>query len=388
AIGRARSPRTRPSRARPSRARRSSTARGAPRRRRRSGAAAPPAPASRRRGSVPGARCAPCARSRPAHPPPGFLSRAASYRPRSRPPDPRDPTGRFLAAGGCVAYRPASRPSSPAPRHRFPPSVAHRHGTMPALPEAQAVHRERSPAAPERRTSVPARRRGLGRTLRRAVRRELAFPTAFALGGITFLVLAADMVVYSDLIVNRGFGAAEVGWVALYRSVPMLARAIPFAVLIGTLVALGRLGADREIIALEASGVSARSLARPVARFAAFFAAAGLFLALVAVPWAHRSLDETLRAFEEGKGGTPFRAGQVQRLGEWRIVARHVSPRGDVLRALAVRAPTLGGTVFAERAVLANEDGARVLDIANGVVMATVGGRPTQVRFDTMRQVL
>lgn len=255
--------------------------------------------------------------------------------------------------------------------------------------EAQAVHRERSPAAPERPASNPAgRRRPLGRTLRRALRRELAFPTAFALGAITFLVLAADMVVYSDLIVNRGFGAAEVGWVALYRSVPMLARAIPFAVLVGTLVALGRLGADREIVALEASGVSARSLARPVARFAAVFAAAGLGLALVAVPWAHRSLDETLRAFEAGQGGTPFRSGQVQRLGDWRIVAREVSARGDVLRALAARAPTLGGTVFAERAVLVHEDGARTLDITNGVVMATVSGRPTQARFDTMRQVL
>ncbi|HSJ97915.1 MAG TPA: LptF/LptG family permease, partial [Myxococcota bacterium] len=218
--------------------------------------------------------------------------------------------------------------------------------------------------------------------------RELALPTLFALAGITFLVLAADLVGYSDLVVNRGFGAVEVGWVALYRSLPMLGRAIPFAVLVGALVALGRLGADREIVALEAAGISARQLAWPVAAFATLFAAAGVALALIVVPWAHRSLDDALRAFSAGQGGTHFRSGQVQRLGEWRLVAREVSPRGDVLRALAVRAPSLGGTVFAERATLDHDGEHRTLAIERGVVMATVGGEPTQVRFESMRQVL
>jgi lipopolysaccharide export system permease protein len=245
-----------------------------------------------------------------------------------------------------------------------------------------------SGARPERRASALPRRRRLGRTLWRVVLRELAFPTLYALAGITFLVLAADLVGYSDLVVNRGFGAVEVGWVALYRSVPMLVRAIPFAVLIGVLVALGRLGADREIVALESAGVSARSLAGPVAAFATLFAAAGVALALIAVPWSHRSLDEALRSFRAGQGGTHFRSGQVERLGEWRIVAREVSPRGDVLRALAVRAPSLGGTVFAERATLDHDGAGRTLAIERGVVMATIGGEPTQVRFESMRQAL
>lgn len=249
--------------------------------------------------------------------------------------------------------------------------------------------RARAPdARPPRPGAAGSRTHRLGRTLQRMVLRELLFPTLFALGGVTLLVLAADLVGYSDLVVNRGFGATEVAWVALYRTLPNLARAIPFAVLVGALVALGRLGADREIVALEASGVATRSLVRPVVAFAASFAAAGVALALVAVPWSNRSLEQALRDFGAGQGGTHFRSGQVQRLGEWRLVAREVSARGDVLRALAVRAPSLGGTVFAERATLESVDGERTLAIESGVVMATVSGRPTQVRFDHMRQVL
>lgn len=254
--------------------------------------------------------------------------------------------------------------------------------------DTQAARPERTPAARAGRRASPPGRRRLGRTLRRMVLRELLFPTLFALAGITFLVLAADLVAYSDLIVNRGFGAGEVAWVALYRLLPMLGRAIPFAVLVGALVALGRLGADREIVALESAGVSARTLAGPVGVFAAGFALLGVALALVAVPWSHRSLDAALRSFGGGDRGTPFRSGEVQRLGDWRIVAREVSPRGDVLRALAVRAPSVGGTVFAERATVSHDGERRTLAIERGVVMATIGGEPTQVRFESMRQVL
>jgi lipopolysaccharide export system permease protein len=221
------------------------------------------------------------------------------------------------------------------------------------------------------------------------VLRELTFPTLFALVGVTFLVLAADLIGFSDLVMNRGFGAAEVAWLALYRSVPMLARAIPFAVLIGALVGLGRLGADREIIALEASGVSARMLTGPVTAFALGFALLGAALALLAVPWSHRGLEIALRDAGSRESGTLLRSGQAQRLGDWRLVAREVSSHGDQLRALAVRAPSVGGTVFAQRAALSREpDGARVLAIENGVVMTTVGHEPTQVRFERMRQTL
>jgi lipopolysaccharide export system permease protein len=255
---------------------------------------------------------------------------------------------------------------------------------------SQAAQTAPAPVAQSaRRRSPPPRLRRLGGTLSRSVLRELAFPTLFALLGVTLLVLAADLVAYSDLVINRGFSAADVGWIALYRCVPMLGRAIPFAVLVGTLVALGRMGADREILALEASGVSARALARPVLWFAALFTALGIAIALSASPWASRGLQGALKAMGTEGSGTPLRSGAVERFGEWRLVAQEVSPRGDELRGVVLWAPPLGGTIFAEHASVSPEPGGgKRLLIEHGVVVADLSGDPTEVRFDRMQQVL
>ena len=56
---------------------------------------------------------------------------------------------------------------------------------------------------------------------------------------------------------------------------PVLPLTIPFGVLVGILIGLGRLSSDGEIIAMRAAGVSSRKVIAPVL----FFAALGVALA-------------------------------------------------------------------------------------------------------------
>ena len=135
----------------------------------------------------------------------------------------------------------------------------------------------------------------LGRILQWYVVRELVFPTTIALAGLTVLVLTRDLLGLSDLIINRGFGATTVAWIAFSKVVPLAAHILPFAVLIGVLVGIGRLRADREVLAMEAAGVSSRRLLGPVLTFTALITAVGLQgpLSLIAFPWSFgwRSLE-------------------------------------------------------------------------------------------------
>ncbi|MGH7337697.1 MAG: LptF/LptG family permease, partial [Myxococcota bacterium] len=102
----------------------------------------------------------------------------------------------------------------------------------------------------------PAIRRP-GATLSRYVAREALGPIAISVLGLTAVVLLRDLVGFTELVLNRGVGALEMGRITFYEAVQVATTVLPFAGLIGALVALGRLGADHEILALEAAGVSA-----------------------------------------------------------------------------------------------------------------------------------
>ena len=117
-------------------------------------------------------------------------------------------------------------------------------------------------------TSQPVHR-PLGPTFYRYVALEALRPTIFALLGLTTVVLTKELLGFSILVINRGLGVGTVALIAFYKAVPIAALMFPFSVLLGCLVAMGRLGADREILTLEANGIAAARLVWPVIVFAA-----------------------------------------------------------------------------------------------------------------------
>jgi LPS export ABC transporter permease LptG len=246
--------------------------------------------------------------------------------------------------------------------------------------------RDAEPSAPVPRA---ARRWRLGPRLGRYIAREIAFPSLFVLCGLTVLAIAVDLVGYADLVVNRGWGARDVAELALLRAAPMFGRMIPFSVLLGSLVALGRLGADREILALEACGVSAKRLALPVSLFGGLFAALALTITAYAAPEANRSLEALLVATAQRNAGTVLRSGVVNTIGRWRIQAQEVSSAGDHLRGVALWVPSMGQTVFAQSASIEPDpSGGKRLLVENGVVLRHAEDGPAYVRFDRMQQLM
>lgn len=238
-------------------------------------------------------------------------------------------------------------------------------------------------------SSLPPPSRRLGKTLSRYIARELVFPTAIALVGLTALVLTKDLLGFSDLVINRGFGAAAVAWIALYEIVPLLARTLPFAVLIGVLVGLGRLRTDLEILVMEAAGISSRQLVRPVLAFAAVMTLAGLLLALSVSPWATRSLEISLQRMAVENPGLSLRAGTVHEFGSVKLVAREVSARGDQLRGVLLWVPDQGQTLFAESGMLDPlSDGSLQLTLYDGVMLPSPRSKGEETRFGMFWKIL
>jgi lipopolysaccharide export system permease protein len=184
------------------------------------------------------------------------------------------------------------------------------------------------------------------------VGRELVLPTAIALGGLTVVALVKNVLSYADWILNRGLGPESVAWIALYQAVPLTTQTLPFALLIGSLVGLGRLKDDRELQAIEFCGVAPSRLVGPVLILAVWVAALGLMLSHGAAPWARGRLDVALERMAFESPGALLRAGRVHEFGDRQLLAREVSSRGDRLRGVLLWVPDVGETIFSESAVV------------------------------------
>jgi LPS export ABC transporter permease LptG len=214
----------------------------------------------------------------------------------------------------------------------------------------------------------PKHRRPRG-TLYRYVALEALRPTLFALFGLTAIVLTTKVLEFSDLVINRGVDGSSVAAILFFQAVPVAGRMLPFAVLVGALFALGRMGADREILALEASGIAPARLTWPVVAFAAAASIAALVMGLEATPWSSRALDAQLAAIGREKPWANLHPGVVQRFGGWQLDAREVSASGDRLGGVMLWTPEIGETIFAQRGRLTAADGNVGIALEDGAVV-------------------
>jgi LPS export ABC transporter permease LptF/LPS export ABC transporter permease LptG len=228
-----------------------------------------------------------------------------------------------------------------------------------------------------------------GAILYRYLARELLVPTCFALGAFTLVVLTKDFTGYSELVINRGAGLARVGQIVLLQALPLMSQMLPFAVLVGVLTGLGRLGADREILVISALGIELRRLIAPVALFGAGAALFGLMLALFIAPWANREVDQSLREIAKVNPAAEIQPAVVSRFGDWKLEAREVSSSGRTLGQVLLWIPSVGETVFAETAeVGANGDDGLEIVLHNGTLLLNTRKSLTAMRFEEMRSAL
>ena len=103
--------------------------------------------------------------------------------------------------------------------------------------------------------------------LSRYVFREILTSSFLATALATFVIFLKGIGDLFGLLVHSAKGLAVVELFALSLP-PILLLSVPFGVLVGILVGLGRLSTDNEIIAMRSAGVSSRIVVAPVLTFA------------------------------------------------------------------------------------------------------------------------
>ncbi len=98
----------------------------------------------------------------------------------------------------------------------------------------------------------------------RYIIKELIPPFLLGLLLFTFVLLLNRIFKLTELIVTKGVPFTEVLRLVSYIMPSFLTLTIPMSLLLGALVAFGRLSTDSELVALKATGFSLYRLMAPV----------------------------------------------------------------------------------------------------------------------------
>jgi LPS export ABC transporter permease LptG/LPS export ABC transporter permease LptF len=130
------------------------------------------------------------------------------------------------------------------------------------------------------------------RTIDRYVIREVIPPFFLSLVIFTFLLEIPPVMRDLETLVAKGVPWQVAGQILLTLIPQALGLTIPMALLTGLLIGLGRLSADREVVALLACGVSPYRLLRPVLVLALVAAGVTQYVMLKAIPDANQRFRE------------------------------------------------------------------------------------------------
>ncbi len=120
--------------------------------------------------------------------------------------------------------------------------------------------------------------------LDRYIVREILLPFFLSLIVLTFVLEIPPILQQGEPLIEKG-----VEWTIVLRILATLlpqslGLTIPMALLLGTLIGLGRLSGDREFVALQSCGISIFRLLRPIALLAALATAATAYVMIVMLP--------------------------------------------------------------------------------------------------------
>src|SRR5579863_6031411 len=137
------------------------------------------------------------------------------------------------------------------------------------------------------------------RLIDRYICRQVFSHALLGLGIFTFVFFVPQLVRLMDLVVQHPASWSTIGILFVSTFPGILSFTLPIAVLVGVLIALGRMSADSELIAMSALGMGRRRLMVPVG----FLAVGGTLITFVMTLWlgplsvrAFRTIEDRLRA--------------------------------------------------------------------------------------------
>jgi LPS export ABC transporter permease LptF/LPS export ABC transporter permease LptG len=130
------------------------------------------------------------------------------------------------------------------------------------------------------------------RKLDRYLMTEILGPLGLGFVVYTFILLIRFLFQSAEMIIRRGLPVSIVGKLLLVTLPNIVVLTLPMSLLFGTLIAVGRLSSDSELIAMRSSGLSLLTLYRPILLLSGLLTVLNALLMIYVLPWGNHSLQE------------------------------------------------------------------------------------------------
>lgn len=179
------------------------------------------------------------------------------------------------------------------------------------------------------------------RRIDRYVAKEMLLPFLFGISAFTSLFVSSDLLRLAELVVDSGAPVEAALRVFLLQLPQVVVWTLPMSVLLATLLALSRLSATSEIVAMRAGGVSFGRLVAPVLIIAALVSLGAFGLNELVVPYTNERAERVM--IEEIRGRSlPTTQDNVVIRGQegpnrtWLLFARRFDARTQTMNDLVM----------------------------------------------------
>ena len=167
----------------------------------------------------------------------------------------------------------------------------------------------------------------MSRLLLRSVARELLVPLGVWVGSLWLLLFTMQALKGSEILLGSAVTPGDVGRLLLYLTPHFLVMALPIASLLAILLGLGRLSEDRELLAMQALGLSPTRVLAVAVGMGAVVSGLMALLACTGQPWGLTALGGLVSEVIKKNVAGDVKAGVFyQDLGQLTLYAERVSP--------------------------------------------------------------
>ena len=126
---------------------------------------------------------------------------------------------------------------------------------------------------------------------------------------IIFILMMNFVWRYIDELVGKGLEPAVIIELIMYATINMIPMGMPLAILLATIMAMGNLGENYELLAMKSAGMSLMRILSPLFWVIGILSISSFFIVNNLVPWANRKMFSTLYDIKQQNQALEFQDG-------------------------------------------------------------------------------